>query len=63
MRRILISRRGEFSYKSSQLNLLGYAIKQLGKFFDEVDKEKETKVRVTVSNKTLNSDARKASAG
>lgn len=59
MRRILISRRGEFCYQGNQQNSLGYAIKKLGAFFDGVEKKEETKKQVTVSNNTLNSDADK----
>lgn len=60
MRRILLSKREEFSYQSNQPNSLGYAIKKLGAFFDGIEKKEETKKKVTVSNDTLNSDARKA---
>jgi hypothetical protein len=63
MRRILISKRGEFSYQSNRSTSLGYAIKKLGDFFDGVEKKKEDKVKVTVSNNTLNSNAHKARSG
>lgn len=63
MRRILISKRGEFSYQNNQSNALGYALKRLGAFFDGVRGKEETKKEITVSNNTLNSNARKASAG
>lgn len=63
MRRILLSKRGEFNYQSEQSTSLGYAIKKLGTFFDGVEKKENEKCKVTVSNNTLNSDARKARAG
>lgn len=63
MRRILLSKRGEFNYQIDQSTSLGYAIKKLGAFFDGVEKKENEKGKVTVSNNTLNSDARKARAG
>lgn len=63
MRRILISKRGKFSNQNNQSSSLGYAIKKLGAFFDGVEKREEVKNKVTVSNNTLNSDARKTRAG
>jgi hypothetical protein len=63
MRRILINKRGEFSYKSKQSNSLGYAIKKLGAFFESVDRKSDPNKQVEVSNNTLNSDASKARAG
>ena len=59
MRRILLSKRGEFNYQREQSASLGYAIKKLGAFFDGVEKKEGEKSKVTVSNNTLNSDARK----
>ena len=63
MRRILLSKRGEFNYQSEQVTSLGYAIKKLGTFFDGVEKKEKEKSKVTISNNTLNSDARKARTG
>ncbi|MBA4155744.1 hypothetical protein [Flavobacterium sp.] len=62
MRRILISKRGEFNYNENKSSSLGYAIKKLGTFFDGVEREenviKESSIKiVTVSNNTLNSSA------
>lgn len=45
MRRILISKRGEFSNQNNQSSSLGYAIKKLGAFFDGVEKEKKSKIK------------------
>jgi hypothetical protein len=63
MRRILISKRGEFSDQNGQPSSLGCAIKKLGTFFDGVEQKEKTTNQVTVSNNTLNPDARKARAG
>jgi hypothetical protein len=63
MRRILLSKRGEFNYQSDQATSLGYAIKKLGTFFDGVEKKEPTKIKVAVSNGTLTSVARKARSG
>lgn len=53
MRRILISKRDEFSYTNKKPNSMGFAIKQLGTFFEEVDRREKSIKEVTVSNNTL----------
>ncbi len=63
MRRILLSKRGEFNYQNEQSVSLGYAIKKLGAFFDGMEKKETEKSKVTVSNNTLSADARKARVG
>lgn len=63
MRRILLSKRGEFNYQSDQSTSLGYAIKKIGAFFDSIEKKEDEKNKVTVSNNTLNSDSRKVRVG
>lgn len=63
MRRILLSKRGEFKYQNKQAASLGYAIKKLGAFFDGVEKKGKEENKVMVSNNTLNSTTRKTRTG
>jgi len=62
MRRILLSKRWEFSYEKSQPSSLGYAIKKLGALFDGMEKKEKIQNKVTVSNDTLKTEVRKARA-
>lgn len=45
MRRILLSKRGEFNYQSDQSTSLGYAIKKIGAFFDSIEKKEDEKTK------------------
>lgn len=59
MRKILISRRDEFSYRNSQPNSLGYAIKRLGAFLDAVEVKQGEKKQVAVSTENLTNNGSK----
>lgn len=53
MRRILVSKRGEFSYQIKRSTSLGLAIKRFGEFFEGVEKKEGVTSSVTVSNKIV----------
>jgi hypothetical protein len=59
MRRILLSKRGEFSYQIKRSTSLGLAIKRLGEFFESIDGRDGAKSNVTVSNKISDVNRRK----
>lgn len=62
MRRILISKRGEFNYQGDRSNSLGYAIKKLGNFFEGVERKESESKKVTVSNNLLKATPNHASS-
>jgi hypothetical protein len=61
MRRILISKDGEFNYQATRSNTLGMAIRRLATFFDGLDGAKKSNEDVAISNsiqKTENNKTR-----
>ncbi len=60
MRRILLSKKGEFDYSNGN-NTRSAAVKKLAGFFDGVESKTKRSAKVTVSNKCINTDKIKRS--
>jgi len=55
MRRILLSQKGEFNYSNGNTSR-SVAVKKLAGFFEGVENKTNSSVKVTISNKCINTD-------
>ena len=55
MRRILLSQKDEFNYSNDNTSR-SVAVKKLAGFFEGVESKTKSEVKITVSNKCINTD-------